>query len=148
MPLDNFGYVAPHIFRSAQPDAIGYDTLRQLGVSAVLKLNSDNSADEALWCQEHGIVLIEKDMSTFVNTVDEVMQIASLLNGIDSTLVHCQHGRDRTGLIVGAFRIVLQGWDVAKADAERKAYGVEGIIAVADFDMDVVLWEIYKRCHP
>jgi hypothetical protein len=37
--------------------------------------------------------------------------------------VHCSHGRDRTGLVVGFFRVFVQKWDPAKA---REEMGVEG----------------------
>ena len=149
MPLDNFGSVAVHIYRSGQPDAVGFDTLKDVGVSTILKLNSESLVEETTWCAERDIALIQKPMGTFINSVAAVLEIADLLDKkFGMVLVHCQHGRDRTGLIVGAYRIKYQGWTVEQADAERKAYGVEGIIKVADFDMEIVLAEIYKRCHP
>ena len=33
-------------------------------------------------------------------------------------LVHCQHGADRTGLVVAMYRIVFQGWTKEDAIAE------------------------------
>jgi len=34
---------------------------------------------------------------------------------LQPVLVHCQHGSDRTGMMVAVYRIVVQGW--SKADA-------------------------------
>jgi protein tyrosine/serine phosphatase len=33
-------------------------------------------------------------------------------------LVHCWHGSDRTGIVVAAYRIVFQNWNVEEAEKE------------------------------
>jgi protein-tyrosine phosphatase len=57
-------------------------------------------------------------------------------------LVHCKHGSDRTGVVVAAYRIVVQGW--SKEDAIRElrdgGYGFHGIFFnIPEFlrDLDV-----------
>ena len=37
--------------------------------------------------------------------------------------VHCLHGADRTGLVVGAYRVVVQGWSREEAVAEMTGGG-------------------------
>jgi hypothetical protein len=37
--------------------------------------------------------------------------------------VHCQAGKDRTGLVVAVYRILVDGWSVEDAIAERKMFG-------------------------
>ena len=37
--------------------------------------------------------------------------------------VHCRHGQDRTGLVVGLERVFIEGWDPADAYAEMLKYG-------------------------
>ena len=37
--------------------------------------------------------------------------------------MHCQAGMDRTGLVVAVYRILVDGWSVEDAIAERKAFG-------------------------
>ena len=32
-----------------------------------------------------------------------------------TVLVHCQHGADRTGLLVAVYRVVVQGWSKERA---------------------------------
>jgi protein tyrosine/serine phosphatase len=41
-----------------------------------------------------------------------------------TSLVHCQHGEDRTGMLVAAYRVVVDGWSVRKAMAEMARYRV------------------------
>lgn len=38
-------------------------------------------------------------------------------------LIHCQKGVDRTGYIVAAYRVMVQGWSINSACAEWKAKG-------------------------
>ena len=37
--------------------------------------------------------------------------------------VHCSHGRDRTGLIVGLYRVLHEGWQAKDAYAEMNTEG-------------------------
>lgn len=39
------------------------------------------------------------------------------------TYVHCRHGRDRTGLVVGCYRMWIDGWSEATAAREMDAMG-------------------------
>ncbi len=49
MPLNNFGQVGDHIYRSAQPDAVGLEFCAQrLRVTVVLKLNTEAEGEEPL----------------------------------------------------------------------------------------------------
>lgn len=149
MPLPNFGYVSDNIFRSGQPDEYGYRSLWAMGVKNILKLNNDGWSDENSRCTKAGIDLTTKPISQVLNSVDTIIDLAAQVKvlAIRKTLVHCEQGRDRTGLVVGAYRIIYEDWTVADADAERKAYGVEGLIQIADIDMEFVLAEIWNRHH-
>jgi protein tyrosine phosphatase (PTP) superfamily phosphohydrolase (DUF442 family) len=53
--------------------------------------------------------------------VDEVLQQIALSGG--PCLVHCQHGEDRTGLVVAAYRVRMCGWDKSKAMVEALHFG-------------------------
>jgi protein tyrosine/serine phosphatase len=37
--------------------------------------------------------------------------------------VHCQHGKDRTGLVAAVYRMEVDGWSEAEAEAEMEAFG-------------------------
>ena len=41
--------------------------------------------------------------------------------------VHCQHGADRTGFMVAAYRVLRQGWDCGSAVAELHTFGFHRI---------------------
>jgi hypothetical protein len=38
-------------------------------------------------------------------------------------LVHCQHGQDRTGLVIAAYRVNVHGWSKGQAMSEALAFG-------------------------
>ena len=46
--------------------------------------------------------------------------------GRGAVYVHCQHGMDRTGLAVAAYRITAQGWDCERALEELRDYQALG----------------------
>jgi len=41
--------------------------------------------------------------------------------------VHCRHGQDRTGIVVAAYRMKLQGWSLADAETEMQAFGFNDV---------------------
>jgi hypothetical protein len=41
--------------------------------------------------------------------------------------IHCEHGKDRTGLLVALFRVLYQGWSVEDAYAEWTQIGHRGV---------------------
>jgi tyrosine-protein phosphatase SIW14 len=43
--------------------------------------------------------------------------------GAGAVLVHCQHGEDRTGLVIAAYRVRFWGWTKEKAMAEALQFG-------------------------
>jgi tyrosine-protein phosphatase SIW14 len=156
MPISNFGIVNDSIFRSGQPsDQKAIADLYAIGCRAILKLNSDTEYEaETEWCHATNMAIIQMPIPTLVNSTETIKTIAEKLleTGLrmphaTRVLVHCTHGRDRTGLVVAAYRIMFEKWTVEQANAERKRYGVLGFIELADIDMEVILREIYGQVH-
>jgi protein tyrosine/serine phosphatase len=44
-------------------------------------------------------------------------------------LVHCAHGEERTGAVVAAYRVVVEGWEPAAAEKEaiEHGFGFDGL---------------------
>lgn len=47
----------------------------------------------------------------------------ALVQAQKPVLIHCQHGQDRTGLVVAAYRVRFQGWSKDWAMTEARQYG-------------------------
>ena len=150
--LNNLGIVVPgKLYRSAQPDAKGFADLRELGVRMVLKLNSEHEyplARENQECQgpETPVTVCSSILSTFSPLEAKVRAIATdiqcAMEAGNCILVHCTHGRDRTGLVIGAWRLLYDHWTLDQVLAERKLYGAGWLVDLADHEILEVLERI------
>jgi protein tyrosine/serine phosphatase len=121
--LENVGRVTPDIFRGSQPAKSGYDTLKKMGIRTVINLRT--SMSEKKQVEAAGMRSIEIPLGTFNNgereKVDRVMALlADPANR--PVFVHCRQGRDRTGIVVAAYRMKIQGWPLAAAEAEMDSF--------------------------
>jgi protein tyrosine/serine phosphatase len=41
--------------------------------------------------------------------------------------VHCMHGEDRTGIVLAVYRMDVDGWSNAEAEAEMQAFGFNDV---------------------
>ncbi len=122
--VPNFADVAPGIYRGGQPNEQGWQFLRSLGVTNVVKLNREVADPPADGMNVYFIPLppatiwevFEQPSS---NDVWRAVQAMTL----GGTYVHCEHGRDRAGLVVGCYRIWIDGWSEAAAAREMSAMG-------------------------
>ena len=133
----NLVQVRADVYRSGQPTADGMQYLRGLGIRHVIKLNFDDESPET-GAFEAGIevhrVSIQpstKGIDIFARPSHEAMdalwklaeRILYAQGSEGAWLVHCQNGHDRTGLVVGMIRMVVDGWTPEQAWAEMLARG-------------------------
>lgn len=138
MPLNNFGTCGPH-FRSAQPDASGFDTARNF-VGTILKLNTDDEfplKDEARLFAPGDIWHVPMD--SFRPFEAQVRELVAQLQRTRACLIHCTHGRDRTGFVCAAWRILVDHWTFNDAWAEMQQYGWTPISSLTDHAIHEVL---------
>jgi protein-tyrosine phosphatase len=140
--VPNLAQVNAAVWRSGQiTTRDGWEHVRQVTRAKrlhVLKLNfaaegSDDLA-RALGLEVH-VVSIEPQgdrdvwndlQSTFTQPdpalVRQALELLSRATTEDVWLVHCTHGQDRTGLIVGMYRVLHEGWTKERAYAEMRAH--------------------------
>lgn len=111
----------PGIYRGGEPDVEGNAYLASLGVTRQIKLNSE--ADTFGTTNSFEVVRVEINtweqifgfgLDTKIKKAAEVMTPGSF--------VHCEFGRNRTGTVVGYFR-VKEGWTKERALIEMNTYG-------------------------
>ena len=144
MALQNYGVSVPgKLLRSAQPEDSDFPFLAKLGVKYILKLNDDAPSWEIAIAQRHMIEVYYKPLPTLINCTANIVYLCEFMHELDGLwLVHCTHGRDRTGLICAAYRLLFCGATLEDVQAERRQYGVEGLVEFVDADMDFILHEI------
>lgn len=123
-PRNNLYQVTSSLYRSEQPKRFSVTELENLNIRTVINLRDWHKDDKVLG--KTGIRLIHVPIKTW-NIHDQ--QIAQALIEIDKgrqygkVLVHCQHGADRTGLVIAMYRIIYQHWPLEKAKLEMKQGG-------------------------
>ncbi len=126
--LKNVGRVAPGIFRGAQPRPEGYGTLKGMGIRTVVNLRSRHGEAEAV--EAAGMRSVMLPMNTFRDVDVETVRraVAIIADPANQPVyVHCAHGQDRTGVVVAVYRMDVDGWSEADAEAEMQAFGFNDI---------------------
>ena len=122
--IDNFAVVdeGPRgIYRGAQPSAAGIETLRARGVKTVIDLRDDARPDARQNAESAGLTYVH--IPTNASVTDPV-KIRTFLDTMATcprpVFIHCKQGRDRTGLEVAVYRVVVENW--SREDALRELY--------------------------
>jgi len=120
--LPNLHQVTPTIYRSAQPSSKGMFMAESLGIKTVINLCYNNDFITA-----KGTNLIIKQFPMCASWIKK-KKMSNALEALRDeknhpVLVHCKHGADRTGLLMGLYRVTAQGWENRKALKELKEGG-------------------------
>lgn len=125
--LPNFHTVAPGIYRGAAPTIAGLRRLRALGVKNVidLRISPRLVRQEKREAQRLGFHWINLPMGSDPPTARQVVTLIATLKRApqEPVFVHCQHGADRTGCMIGIWRVTQQGWTFPQTWAEMRRYG-------------------------
>ena len=111
--VPNLYRVSTSFYRSAQPEREGFVALVQrCGVRTIISLRAFHS-DGPLVKDLH-VTRYDIPMHAWHIELEDV--VAALKRLTESmrrgpTLLHCEHGADRTGLVTALYRIAYQGWN-------------------------------------
>jgi protein tyrosine/serine phosphatase len=107
--FDNLYKLNDSIYRSEQPSKKGFQMLEDAGIKTILNLRRlKDDANKA-----KGTHLVLEHLRLKSKEIDETDIIAALKiiqNSEKPVLVHCWHGSDRTGVVIAAYRLVIEGW--------------------------------------
>jgi protein tyrosine/serine phosphatase len=125
--VPNLHLVDDNFFRSAQPDAQGFQNLAtQHGLRTVISLRAYHS-DRPL-ARGLDLRLVRFPIHTWQIEQEDVVRALQTLRRArreGAVLLHCQHGADRTGLITALYRVLYQGWgkDAALDEMQNGEFG-------------------------
>jgi uncharacterized protein (TIGR01244 family) len=122
--IDNFATVQDGpdgIYRGAQPQREGFETLQSRGVRTVINLRNDPVADEPDTARANGLRYVHIPTSAGKIEPEKVRRfLFEVQTSPRPVFVHCAFGCDRTGLEIAVYRIVIQNW--SREDAIRELY--------------------------
>ena len=145
--IRNFRKVTPLLYRGGQPQLDQIQGLKEYGITTVvcLRYSPVTIARERRAVEAAGMKFISIPMFYWrVPSNEEIEQFMDLMEDESATpiFVHCYHGADRTGLLVGMYRIARQGWSFDAAYAEMKKCGFHRF-TLRHFKW--ILWHYAKR---
>jgi protein tyrosine/serine phosphatase len=117
------------IYRGGQPETLDdYLQLEALGVRTIInmKTTDEEIESEREQARAFGIQMISRPISPVFGLSDEALdEIQSLMRdpSLQPVFIHCRHGKDRTGLMAGVYRVEQQGWTPDAAYAEMRSLG-------------------------
>lgn len=125
--LYNHGTVVPdRVYRSAQPSPLLLRWLVQKReIRTLVNLRGDTPGFESAFAARHGLRLYSFDLSASrPPTQADVDRFLAILRDPANhpVLVHCRNGVDRTGYMLGLYRVEVQGWTGQRAVREMNRY--------------------------
>ena len=112
-------------YRGGQPARQGFEYLRQLGVKTVINLRAENQ--EAAEVKSLGLRYVHIPTRPWGRVPEaNIRMFLQVMRDRDSypVFVHCERGADRTGFMVGLYRIAFQDWSADRAYQEACAHGM------------------------
>jgi protein tyrosine phosphatase (PTP) superfamily phosphohydrolase (DUF442 family) len=116
--------VSNRLWRGSRVDDAGLADLKGRGFAAVIGLTAERDID----ADAHKIGLAHKRIAIEDNHVPTMAQVHEFLDYVRAqdgpVYVHCEAGVGRTGIMVAAYRIAVQGWGVGRAVVEARQRGL------------------------
>lgn len=122
--VDNWFRVSPDLYRCGQPDRRAMRELEAFGVRSVVNLREYHDDDDEVAGTNLTLVTVPLDAGE-LSYAGLVSALRAVLAAPKPTVVHCWHGADRTGAVIAAYRVAVDGWSPADALDEMVAGGFD-----------------------
>jgi tyrosine-protein phosphatase SIW14 len=128
--IDKFHKVSPGVYRGAQPtEFTDYEKLRLLGIRTIVNLRNDGRS-ESVVAKRAALGFYWSPMNAFGYPNDaQVEATLKVMNDpkYQPVFVHCEYGKDRTGLLIALHRVKYEGWSSDRAYNEMMSFGFNRI---------------------
>jgi len=128
LDIPNYLQVTDKISRGGRPGRSDLQELYRSRYKLIINLENNVQAvnRENGWARDIGIEDVSLPMEWKTGPNDkQIDEILALLTDPSKmpVFIHCTHGQDRTGLLIGLYRVLVQKWDPKKAYDEMVALG-------------------------
>ena len=127
--IDRFNIVETGFYRGARPETENQmKTLKAYRIKTILDVSDNDEAFEIekARAKKLGMKIIRVAMDGWNAPTDaQTAEVQALLNdkSLRPIYIHCKHGRERTGVMVGLYRVYTNDWKPEKAYKEMKDMG-------------------------
>lgn len=131
--IGNFAEVTPHLYRGAQPQRGGLESLKQMGIDTVIDVRLTGADKEGKDAKRLGMELIPLPWHCLFPKDDAIAKFLTYVREHPDKriFVHCRYGDDRTGMMIAAYRIAIEGWTADEARKEMNAFGFHNVICAS-----------------
>jgi tyrosine-protein phosphatase SIW14 len=128
--VGNFGEVTPYLYRGAQPKGSGYEHLKEMGIDIVVDLRLSGEDAEKHNVTKAGMRYVSIPWHCLLPKDRVFAQFLKLLreNPNKKVFVHCRYGDDRTGMMIAAYRMAVEGWTPKEARKEMEKFGFNHLV--------------------
>lgn len=144
--VGDFSEVVPgKLYRSRQPRGMQWSVLDRHHIAGVidLRLPSETPPDfaqEQQACKDRNVAFVSIPIGDLLPDDDQFRAfLRAVRAGNGPFLVHCEHGRNRTGHVIAAYRIVVQNWTPQQAWDELRRHDAEPQDPVKHQLLDAIL---------
>lgn len=155
--IPNFHKASEGVYRGGRPSLEGLRYFKNLKIKTVINLQGidsehlifgpiaewfqpgedpENIRKEKLILQSMGINFWSAPVSSFASVdqdtdrlIDQTLQI---MRDGQPVFIHCEHGKDRTGLLVALYRVKYENWDPMDAYTEWTQHGHGWLLLLSD----------------
>jgi len=117
--------VSPALWRGSRLDRAGLADLKERGFAAVVGLTAERDLDAD--ARQVGLPHLRIPIiDNHTPTIAQVREFLDFVRGQKGPVyVHCEAGVGRTGIMVAAYRMAIEGWSSAQAVVEARKYGMK-----------------------
>jgi len=128
--VSNFGEVNSHLYRGGQPKGAGYANLKKMGIDVVIDVRLSGKDKEKKTVNQAGMQFIAMPWHCFFPKDKVFAEFLEVLreNRDKKIFVHCRYGDDRTGMMIAAYRMAVEGWTPDEAKQEMEKFGFKHLV--------------------
>jgi tyrosine-protein phosphatase SIW14 len=131
--VGNFAEVTPHLYRGGQPHGEGLESLAKMGINTIIDVRLTGAGKEREQAKKLGMELIPLPWHCLFPKDDPIAKfLAYMREHPDKKIfVHCRYGDDRTGMMIAAYRMAVEGWTAEEARKEMNAFGFHKVVCAS-----------------
>lgn len=124
--IDNFALVSNQLYRGAAPSDLAIQRLSGQGFKTIidLRLNGEGVRHEKALADHLGIKYVHIPMGLTRPSISQIVTFLRTVNNEHNqpVFIHCRYGADRTGMLVGIYRILVENWSYEKVYSEMREH--------------------------